>query len=109
MDTRQYFRKLREIEATINDEFPLLVSLETADGGKAGIVTEVSRGNAAKMLVEGRAKLAGEAEIAGHRACQAAAREVAEAAELARRVHISIVESSNLAQARDKKQGPASK
>ena len=54
MDLRAYYQKIREIETRIEEAFAIVVSLETGDGGKAGIATEVSRGIAAKMVVEGR-------------------------------------------------------
>jgi hypothetical protein len=62
MDLKQYFRKIRQIEAGLSERFPLVTSLETPDGGKAGLVSEISREQAAKMIVEGRAVLASEEE-----------------------------------------------
>ena len=53
MDLRQYFKKIRETEAALTEPFPLVVSLHTEDGGKPGMVSEVSREVAAKMIVEG--------------------------------------------------------
>ncbi len=60
MDLRQYFRKLREIENSLVDAYPVVISLETSDGGRAGVVSEVSRETAAKLIIEGRAILASE-------------------------------------------------
>ena len=34
MDLKQYFRKIRQVEAGLIETFPLVVSLETPDGGK---------------------------------------------------------------------------
>ena len=34
MDLRQYFKKIRDTENGLTDLFPLMVSLETTDGGK---------------------------------------------------------------------------
>jgi hypothetical protein len=62
MDLRQYFQKVREIEAEILEPYTFVVSLGTSDGGRAGIVSEVKRGLAAKLIVEGRAKLASSTE-----------------------------------------------
>src|ERR1043166_7666623 len=50
MDLRHYYRKIREMESNITDEYPLVVSFETGDGGKSGICTEVPRRLAAKRL-----------------------------------------------------------
>jgi hypothetical protein len=58
MDLRTYFRKIREIEASISEDCPIVVSLETADGGRAGVLNEVSRTNAAALIFAGRAVLA---------------------------------------------------
>lgn len=109
MDIRQYFRKLREIEAAIAEEFPIVVSLETADGGKPGIASEVSRLSAAKMIVEGRAVLADDTAKAEFRARQIAAREALEKADLARRLQVAIVDQTALAQIRDRKNPTALK
>jgi hypothetical protein len=91
MDLKQYFRKLREIEANIAEPYVLISSLETADGGRPGVVSEVSRAIAAKLIAEGRAVLAGEEEIRRFTEEQAAAKKAAEKAELAKRVHVAIL------------------
>lgn len=96
MDLKQYFRKMREIESTISEPYPLVISLETPDGGKAGMTTEVSRLNAARMIIEGRAVLANEGEKQAYREQQAAARAAAEKAELAKRVQVAILTDSDL-------------
>lgn len=103
MDVRQYYRKLREIETAILEDFPVIISLETTDGGKAGVASEVSRFNAAKTILEGRAILASEAETAEYRARQAAAKDAFETADLANKVQIAIVDHQKLSQLRDRK------
>ena len=40
MDLRQYFKKIKDTEASIEDEYPLIVSLETTDGGKPGALSK---------------------------------------------------------------------
>ena len=96
MDVRQYYRKIHEAENSLQDQYPLMVSLETTDGGKAGIISEVSREVAAKMLVEGRAVPATQEEQDLYRERQAAAKKKAEAAELGRRVQVAIISESDL-------------
>lgn len=91
MDLRQYFRKIRETEASLTDEYPVVSSLETSDGGKAGIVSEVPRAIAAKMIVEGRAVIASEAERERYRQEQQDGKARAEKAELARRVQVALI------------------
>jgi hypothetical protein len=58
MDLRIYYQKIREVESKIEAEFPVVKSRETADGGKGGTLTEVSRNTAAKLIVDGVAELA---------------------------------------------------
>jgi hypothetical protein len=75
----------------LTDEFPLMKSLASPDGGKPGTFSEVSREAAAKMLVEGRAVLATEDEKKAYLEQQAARKKAAERAELARRVQVAII------------------
>lgn len=91
MDVKQYYRKIREMEAALDEEFPLLVSVETGDGGKAGVVSEVTRAQAAALLVEGRAKPATEEQKQQYRARQAAESKAVEEANLARMVQVAIL------------------
>jgi hypothetical protein len=58
VDLRAYYKKLREVERGIADPFPVVVSVETTDGGREGVKTEVARHAAAKQIVEGRARIA---------------------------------------------------
>ncbi len=94
MDLKHYFRKIREIEATINTPHTFVTSLETSDGGKGGVVTEVRREIAAKMIAEGRALLATKAERDAFLGQQETGRAAAEKAEAARRLHVTIVSDS---------------
>lgn len=96
MDLKQYFRKVREVEGALSEPYPIVVSLETSDGGKPGILSEVSRLVAAKMIIEGRALLATDVEKELYRDQQAAAKMNAEKAELARRVQVAIISESDL-------------
>ena len=96
MDVKQYFRKMREIEDSLTESYPVVVSLETSDGGKAGTICEVPRTVAAKMILEGRATLAGVEQRELFFQQQEAAKRAAEKAELARRVQVTIVADSDL-------------
>jgi hypothetical protein len=62
MDLRVYYQKIRSEEAKIPGKFAKVTSLATPDGGKPGMMTEVPRRVAAKMIVDGTAKLAAEGE-----------------------------------------------
>ena len=96
MDLRNYFAKIREIEASIFEPYIFVVSLETQDGGRAGVITEVPRLVAAKLIVEGRAARASEAETASFLAKQQVSREAAQRADAARRLQVTIVSESEL-------------
>lgn len=62
MDLRAYYSKIREIELEIAEEFPVVVSVDTVDGGRGGVLTEVTRRIAAKMIADGRARLGDDSE-----------------------------------------------
>jgi hypothetical protein len=96
MDVKQYYRKIAEVETGITDVYPVVVSLETSDGGKPGVLSEVPRLVAAKMIVEGCAVLATAAQTQQYLEQQAIAKQVAEKAEMARRVQVAIISESDL-------------
>lgn len=64
MDLRLFYQRMRKLEHEITDPHVVVVSLETPDGGKPGVKTEVTRANAALLVVEGRSRLASKAETA---------------------------------------------
>jgi len=90
MDLRQFYKKIRDVEATIPEQFPFVVSLETPDGGKPGVITEAPRYQAARMIVEGSVRLASEEEKQVFLEQCAAAQKAAEEVEAARRLHWSL-------------------
>ncbi len=64
MDLRVYYQKLRQIESEIQDPFPVVVSRETTDGGKAGLKTQVPRSLGARLIADGKVDLASAEETA---------------------------------------------
>lgn len=66
MDLKVFYQKMRKLEQEIVKDHVVVVSLETPDGGRPGIRTEVTRENAARMIVEGRCRLATKNEAAEH-------------------------------------------
>jgi hypothetical protein len=62
MDLRAYYTKIREIEASLEGDHHVVVSVATSEGGKAGVRTEAPRSIAAKLIAEGRARVASEEE-----------------------------------------------
>lgn len=67
-DLRAYFDKIKKLEEVISEPFTVVVSVPTSDGGKAGVLTEVSRHQAARLVTEGKARLANEEETEAFRA-----------------------------------------
>ena len=101
MDLKRYYQKIRQVESTIADAFAVVVSLETSDGGKAGTLTEVSPRVAAKMVVEGSARLASDQEARKLREAQAEAQQAAAQAATASRVHLTVLPTSELNKLRE--------
>jgi hypothetical protein len=91
MDIRMYFQKIREAERNIQDPYVVVVSLETPEGGKPGRTTEVSRASAAQLIVEGKVRLAEEAERASFYKASKEALEAAEEEKLASKIQLTVV------------------
>ena len=94
MDLKSYFQKIRDIESKIDAAFPVVVSLATADGGVAGVLTEVTSAIAAKMIVEGLAKLATLDESKAFQAAKADAKRIADEAAAAAKLTFSVISSA---------------
>jgi len=91
MDLRLYYQKIRDTQAKIADPFPIVESCETPDGGAAGRLTEVTPAVAAKLIVEGAARLASEADTAAFREAQAKAKRAADEALAAAKVQMTFL------------------
>jgi hypothetical protein len=98
MDLRLFYQKVRETETAFTDEFPVIVSKETGDGGKEGAMTEVPRRLAATMVVDGKARLATPEELAAYHERLAECRRQAEQAAAAARLQISVLSTRELEQ-----------
>jgi hypothetical protein len=96
MDLKAYYQKMRQIEASLGEAHVVVVSQETPDGGRAGVRTEVPRLVAAKMIVEGRARLATAEEASEYREQTAAAKQAAEQAASANRMQITVISEADL-------------
>jgi len=105
MDLKLYYQKIRDTEARIEDEFPVVMSLETPDGGRPGILTEVSRRIAAKMLVDGTAQLTSPEQRQEFQRSQAEARRVAEHLAAAAQVRLTVLSTAELDQLREPRPG----
>jgi|SRR3569833_1387817 len=91
MDVRSYYKKVKDTEETLRGSEVVLVSLATPEGGKDGVRTEAPRSVAARMIAEGRARVATEAEATEFRDGLRAARQKHEREEAARRVQIVVM------------------
>ena len=91
MDLKVYYRKVRELEAQLPETDAVVVSLETPDGGYAGVTSEVPRGIAAKLIVEGKAQLASASEVSEYRERMSAATQQARELAEANKLRVEIV------------------
>jgi hypothetical protein len=98
MDLRAYFEKIRAVEEKIAEEFAVVISEATADGGKPGTLTEVIRRVAAKLIVDGLARLASHEEAKAFQTGQAEAKRVADQETAASRVQLTVLSSDELDQ-----------
>jgi hypothetical protein len=96
MDLRAFFQKLRKIELEIVDPHVVMVSNETPDGGRPGQLAEVSRSNAARLILEGHAHLASAEESADFRAAARKALEEAQQRLLADKVQVNVISDADL-------------
>lgn len=96
MDLKKFYHKMREVERAIAEAFPVIVTQETSDGGRAGQLVEVTRSTAARLVAEGRARFANEQETADYRDELAKARAVAEKRALAQKVQVHVIADSDL-------------
>ena len=101
MDLRSYYKKVRDAEATLEGESVVVVSLPTTEGGKAGVMTEVPRIVAAKLIAEMRAVVATQDETLSFRLALTEAKEKHDREEAARRVQVMVIPASEF-QKRDR-------
>lgn len=96
MDLRVYYQKIRDAVASVPTEFAVMISHSTGDGGQAGVAVEVTRQIAARMLVEGTAKIASAEQAAEFQLKKAAEFQNAAVAAAAARVEVTMVPSDDL-------------
>jgi molybdenum-dependent DNA-binding transcriptional regulator ModE len=96
VDLKVYYQKIRDLETKIESQFPVIISNETADGGKNGAATEVTRPIAAKMIADGFARLANEKETELFQAAKQEAVRLAEQLAQAAKVQLAVLTSNEL-------------
>ena len=102
MDLRAFYQKIREIEETIDEQYAVVVSQVTPDGGRAGVVSEVARFTAARLVAEQRARLATPEEAEVLRASLKDFAEQAVQEQTASRLQLTVIPESELRQLRER-------
>jgi len=98
MDLQLFYQNVRETESAITEAYPVIVSRQTGDGGKEGTMTEVPKRLAAKMVVEGQARIATAEETASYRGSLAETIRKAEQAAAVARLQLSVLSTRELDQ-----------
>lgn len=96
MDLRLFYQKVRQLEKEIEGSHTVVVSSETPDGGRPGQTSEVAKGVAARMIVEGRARLATPEERAQYQAEMARGIEAAKRRDLMGRAQVRLLSDSDI-------------
>jgi len=96
MDLKVYYQKIQQVEAGLPGAHVVVMSRETPDGGRAGVANEVTRAVAAKLIVEGSARLATPEEAKAFREGIAAAKRAMEQQAAANRVQVRVISDADL-------------
>jgi hypothetical protein len=88
---RSYYQKIRQLEESLLEPFVVLESHETPDGGKEGLLTEVPKRLAAKMIADGRGRLASEDAARGFHEKKAEAKRGADQEAMASKMQVTLV------------------
>jgi hypothetical protein len=96
MDVKTYYQRIRDTEAMIPTPYTVVISLSTDDGGKKGVLVEVPRRVAAKMVVEGSAQLAPADQAANFQQSKEAACQAAQDVAVASKLEVTMVPSDEL-------------
>ena len=96
MDLRAYYKKIREVESGLREQFVVLISHETPDGGKAGVRTQVPRHVASKLIVEGQARLATAEETQTFQDANLDAKHIADQLAAANRMQVMVIPANEL-------------
>jgi hypothetical protein len=104
MDLKRYYQELRKKEAEIDGKDIYVVSLETPDGGRAGVITQVPKKIGCKLIVEGRARLATPEEVEKFEKEEAEKRAEFLNQEFARKIQVQVVAEPRQARGAREKQ-----
>jgi hypothetical protein len=96
VDLRVFYQKVRQLEKEMAGSHAVVVSNETPDGGRSGQATEVPKGVAARMIVEGKARLATAEECARYKADVAKGLEATQRRELMGKAQVRLLSDSDI-------------
>lgn len=96
MDLRGFYQKIARAKEMIPTPFAVVVSADTPDGGRAGLLSEVAREVAARLIVEGRARLASESEALNFYADRAEAARLALEREAQQTLKVALLSDRDL-------------
>lgn len=102
MDLKTYYSNIRAVEATLEGEHIVVISLATSEGGKAGVPAEVPRYVAAKMINDQRARAASPDEAEMFHLEVADRRERIQEDEEAHRMRVMVIPASDLRKGKDR-------
>lgn len=102
MDLKTYYGNIRAVEATLEGQYIVVVSLATSEGGKAGVAAEVPRYVAAKMINDQRARAATPEETELFHLESEDRRERFEQEEEARRMRVMVIPASDLRKGKER-------
>jgi len=91
MNLKAYYKKLRAVEQSLTEPFAVLESHETPDGGKEGVLTEVPKHLAARMIAEGRAHIASDEAVKTFQEKKAEAKRAADQEAAAAKMQVTLV------------------
>jgi hypothetical protein len=90
MESREFFRRARKLAAEIGQPFVVVSSKETTDGGREGVLSQVSRETAARLILKDLAVLATAEQTAEYFAADERTRASFEAEQLRNRIHVAL-------------------
>ncbi len=96
MDLRVFFQKVRQLEKELPGNHVVVVSTETPDGGRPGQTAEVAKAVAARMIVEGKARLATPEECAQRQSEVASGIETAKRRDLMGKAQVRLLSDSDI-------------
>ena len=96
MDMREFYQKIKEVEAAISTPEVIVVSNVTPDGGVAGVKTAVKKSLAARMIAEGKARLATDKEAKSYRQENSEAYQASLDAINASRVQVTVLSEQEM-------------